>query len=143
MKYLMMICSVAFFFSCDNVMEEFTIEKELDVSTQSRRYELNDPIAVSVMNNSADTITLEVCNRNVFYYRDKLTENGWEEWTQLSCETPLRLHTIQLLPFTKYVDTIVVRKPGTYRFRIPVMKNRSENQMEMLHSNSFSIAQPL
>lgn len=138
-KFLLIACGLVLFMGCDNTVEKFHANKEISVSTQSWYYDVNELIVVTVVNNTEETVVLYGCNSDVFYYRDKLTDEGWEQWTQLSCGALGVLTGVELRSQSIVVDTINVRKPGTYRFRIPVMKNGDPNQMEMIYSNAFTI----
>ncbi len=111
----------------------------LRVFTSTTLYPMPQPVVLFLSNDTGEPISFDRWDETVFYYRDKLTETGWVEWTQTGI-FPESVQTVQTLePGETYADTIHVRKPGVYRFRVPVLLNGDPQRAQVLTSNVFEI----
>jgi len=114
---------------------------DLEVRTNKDEYFQESGIVVSMENKTDHTISVSVCENqsDIFYYRDRMTSTGWQEWTQLVCNSvlvPMNIPAGGLV-----TDTILVAKAGTYRFRIPFIHDQDSSMSGSAMSNEFSIYQ--
>lgn len=110
----------------------------LFISTNKTDYERNERTVITIFNNTDQTVVFDRCHSDIFYYRDKWVENQWIEWTSLSC-SDTALSKLILTPHTSVSDSIIVRKPGEYRFRYPIHWNDDQNTPDTVVSTSFII----
>jgi hypothetical protein len=139
MKKLVSFVVVVFIIACEESYKPEESSVPLRASTSSTAYTVNDPIVVYVTNQTDDPISFERWDGTIFYYRDKLTDSGWVEWTQTGIYPSSEMQRYVLDADEVYVDTIIVRKPGIYRFRFPIRHNDDPSRGDVLTTNSFSI----
>jgi hypothetical protein len=139
MKKLVSFVVVVFIIACEESYKPEESSVPLRASTSSTAYTVNDPIVVYVTNHTDDPISFERWDGTIFYYRDKLTDSGWVEWTQTGIYPSSEMQRYVLDADEVYVDTIIVRKPGIYRFRFPIRHNDDPSRGDVLTTNSFSI----
>lgn len=139
MKKLVSFVIVVFILACEESYKPEESLAPLRASTSSAAYTVNDPIVVYVANQADEPVSFERWDGTIFYYRDKLTDSGWVEWTQTGIYPSSEMQRFILATNETYTDTILVRKPGVYRFRFPILHNNDPSRAGILTTNSFSI----
>lgn len=109
---------------------------DIVIETEETEYFQERAIAVSIQNNGSDPISVMVCSGDIFYVRDKLVNGNWQYWTEHDC-FGAALEPFVIATDESMEDTIIVSKPGTYRFRFPVIRGTAEE--DTITSNVFSI----
>ena len=138
MKYSMLWLTVLLLNGCDSnvTRSDITSAYGLFVTTDKTSYMRNEKTVITIVNNSDQTAVFERSQSDIFYYRDRWVENQWVQWTSLFYSDSLE--KLILKPHTSISDSIVVHKPGDYRFRYP-MYLEGENTPDTISSNSFTI----
>lgn len=128
---------------CDHEKDEPThivkpVPNPVIVKTNKDAYIRNESPVITITNNSEIPIRLGICESNIFYYRDKLVNDQWITWTQLTCFTE-DLDDYFLQPGTEISDTVMVSKPGTYHFWYIYSRLDESGKRDTIHSNTFTI----
>lgn len=137
-KYLSLLIPLLIF-GCDPGSDP-SPNQSLFISTDKVDYQRNEKTILTIYNHSDRVAVFQGCLSDVFYYRDRWVEDAWVEWTSLSCSDTVETFLI-LLPNTSFSDSVVVHKPGGYRFRIPLNWEETSGTPDMITSNSFTIHQ--
>jgi hypothetical protein len=116
---------------------DITSSYGLLITTDKTDYLRNEKTIITIVNNTDQTAVFDRCRSDIFYYRDRWVENQWVEWASLACSDSTMTKLI-LKPHTSISDSIVVHKPGDYRFRYPMYWD-GENTPDTMSSNSFTI----
>ena len=127
-------------FGCDNhsVPPGGVANNKITVFTDKSDYMRNEKTVITISNNTDQVVIFHGCSSNVFYYRDQWIEGQWLEWTRLACSDSL-MDEMAIEPYENLLDSIVVHKPGTYRFRYPLFLQGDGNAPDTLTSNAFTI----
>jgi hypothetical protein len=139
MKKLILAALFVVILACEESYKPEVSSTPLQASTSATTYSINDPIVVYVANRTGDPISFERWDGTIFYFRDKLTDSGWVQWTQTGIYPSSEMQRFILGTDEVYADTIIVRKPGIYRFRFPIRHNDDPSRGDVLTTNSFSI----
>ncbi len=99
---------------------------------------MNEGTVITLINDSDSPISVKICNGDLFYYRDKLVGDQWVTWTSSPC-TFETMDIYFVKPHESISDTIVVRKPGEYRFWYPIQFENDTPVPDTIYSNSFII----
>ncbi len=113
-------------------------DEVLYVTTDKSDYKRNEKTVIAIHNGTDRTVVFQGCLSDVFYYRDRWVEEEWVEWTSLYCSDTVKVIFI-LGPRSSLSDSIVVHKPGDYRFRLPLNWDSPNGMPDMISSNSFTI----
>jgi hypothetical protein len=140
MKYSTLWLMILLLNGCDpdSTRSDITSSYGLFITTDKTDYVRNEKTIIKIVNNTDHTAVFEACLSDVFYCRDKWVDYQWVQWTSLSCSDTSMYHLI-LKPHSMISDSIVVHKPGDYRFRYPMHWEGAQNTPDTLSSNSFTI----
>ncbi|KAB2879968.1 hypothetical protein F9K33_07310 [bacterium] len=140
MRHLILTLLVSVLFGCshDRAPVENSTVYGVTVFTDKTDYIRNEKTIITIYNNTNESVVFQGCLSNVYYYRDKWVEDQWVQWTSLVCPDSL-MEEMTIDPYTNMSDSLVVHKPGTYRFRYPLFWNGDINDPDTITSNSFTI----
>ncbi len=131
---------VFFVVACEEDYKPNISKSIVGAATGTYAYATTNPqVVVYLTNHGDEPVGFDRWDATIYYYRDKLTDSGWVEWTKIGIYPTSVYDRYTLNPDEIYADTILVRKPGTYRFRFPILLNNDPVRLNMVTSNVFMI----
>ncbi|MCJ7813637.1 hypothetical protein MUP95_10020 [bacterium] len=139
MKYSFIIMIVLLLSACkQNINEPFQF---LTVNTDKSVYAPNQPIIISLHNDSESTAYFIHCNYQVGFFIEQKVNSIWSEKGSIAvvCLALYPMGVKELLPGMTYTDTITLADSGMYRLKYRFGWQQSNTWADSLFSNEFSV----
>lgn len=107
--------------------------------TDADTYLSGDPITFFVQNATEEPLSIEACDGNMFYLRDRLHNSEWQLWVTYLCSSTPPLELRDVSPDSVIHNSLSVSKTGYYRLRLPFMWNHDPSRRDTLVTNTFLI----
>lgn len=109
------------------------------VKTDKTSYLSGEPIYFTIRNKGDDPIVLDTCQNKIVFLRDRFEEPNWVLWYIYPCALPSMPGALHVPAGGTAGDTLSVSKTGSYRLRVPILRNNDPARPDTILTNVFDV----